>query len=486
MAKKKATKKPEAKKKLTANQAYSIIMNTISTRREMLSSFLNPGKNIDYECGYPDSITKAEYAKMFRREGIGNRVVSLIPKESWNMPPEVYETEDSNETEFEKIWKELIKKFRVYHYLQRVDVLSGIVNFGLLLLGINDGLELSKPAVGINEKTGEKEGKVKHELIYLKPFSESNAKIKASEGNTASPRYGLPTMYTVNFESVEISGAAQDKDVHWTRVIHVADNRTVSEVLGAPRMEAVWNRLLDVRKVLAGSGEMFWRGGYPGLSFETDKDMEGDFTPAQITSLKAEMEDYTQGLQRYLAVAGVSVKSLQPQVSDPKSHIDAQVKMIAIALGCPYRIFTGTEEAKLAGSQDSKAWNKRIAKRQVDYNEPMLLRPFIDRLIAFGVLPEVEYIVDFPDLDAPSDEDKAKVALIKTEAFAKYVQASIDGLVPPKEYLMIIMGMAEEEAEAIIKAAEVWVDEHAEEEEAKRLEEEERVAEFEAQRATEQ
>jgi len=190
-------------------------------------------------------------------------------------------------------------------------------------------------------------------------------------------------------------------------------------------------------------------------------------------SIKDQMELYMAGMQRYLAMEGITVKSLSPQVSSPKEHIESNMRNIAISLGIPYRIFLGTEEAKLASAQDITTWNKRLSQRQENYVSPYIIRPFVERLIAFGILPEVKgYIVDWPDLNAPTDEDKANVAKSLTEAMSKYVSAGVDTLIPPMEYLTMVLGFTQEEAEAIEKAALKYTAEQEEEEEIEEPEEE--------------
>ena len=125
-----------------------------------------------------------------------------------------------------------------------------------------------------------------------------------------------------------------------------------------------------------------------------------------------------------------------------------------MSLGVPMRVFMGSEEGKLASGQDAKAWHKRVAKRRVEYVMPMIIRVFIDRMIVFGILPEPKkYDARWPDLEAPSDLDKAKVALTKTDAFAKYVAGEVDALIPPKEYMMEVWGLTEEQALNIAKAS---------------------------------
>ena len=433
---------------------HNVLVNAVSTRRELLEHLLNLEKDINYECGYPETITITDYKAMYDREGLGTRVVNLLPDESWAMLPEIEENKDVEETEFEKVWKDLDKKRHLFHYLHRVDVLSGIGRFGLLLLGLNDGKELSEPVEGIDLRTGEKTGNKNHELLYLRPFDESVVTIKTKEADVSSPRFGKPVSYSVDFEdSTSETTSKQTKIVHWTRVLHVFDNRAVSEVYGIPRMKPVYNRLLDLRKIVAGSGEMFWKGAFPGYALKVDPTIT--LTDDQKTIIREEMKDYQDGLQRYLAIGGVEIQELTPQVSDPKPHIESQMRYIAITLGIPFRIFQGSEAAHLASDQDITTWNKRIAKRQEGYLSPMLVRLLIDRLIIFGVMPDIdeEYFIMWPDLNIPGEKEAAEISAKKTEAYAKYVAGSVDELIPPKEYFTMIMGMSDEDAEAIIKAS---------------------------------
>ncbi len=422
--------KTKKKRKMTKNEktvATSLmVQNVTSLRSRTIAALLNPGLDIDYECRYPTDITISDYKRMFDREGIGTRVVNVYPEECWSLPPTIFEDDKTEETEFEKAWKDLQRERNVYHYLQRADIVSGIGEFGLLLLGLDDGKPLDKPVVGLDDK-GLRVGKPQYKLLYLKPFDQSVITIDKKENSLSSPRYGLPTWYNIKFEDPAKTSASRNIKVHWTRVLHLADGRLSSDTLGTPRMKNVFNRLLDVRKITAGSGEMFWRGGYPGMNFEIDPEVASQWDDAAKASFKEEVKDYADGMQRYMALAGVKAKSLAPQISDPRGHIEIQVGQIALSLGVPMRVFMGSEEGKLASGQDAKAWHKRVAKRRVEYVMPMIIRLFIDRMIIFGVLPEPKkYDARWPDLEAPSDLDKAKVALTKTEAFAKYVAAEVD------------------------------------------------------------
>jgi hypothetical protein len=395
---------------------------------------------------------------------VGRRVVNVYPEETWRMLPKVYEDPDpETTTPFEASWDELEKKHNLLHYLQRADELSGVGHYGVILIGLNDGQPLRSPVDGFNEDGTVTTPRQGTEIIYLRVLDESLVDIASWESDPTNSRYGQPTAYNITLSdprNQEASAVASPPDttetqVHWTRIVHVADNRKTSEVLGTPRMEPVWNRLYDLRKVLGGSGEMYWRGGFPGVALETQPGLEN--AELDETATRDMMYDYMNGLQRYIALTGMTAKSLAPQISDPTSTFEAQVKAICIIIGVPYRIFMGTEEARLAGEQDTNAWNGRLQNRQVRYVTPMLINPFVQRLLDYGVLaPPAEengWTVEWPDAHTPSELQRAEVASKRTEALAKYVGGGVDTLIPPFEYLTHITGLEKDTVEAILDAA---------------------------------
>lgn len=460
----------KASKELTANMQEAAVLNTLYTMRQnLINRQIDSRKDIDYECGYPTHPTSEQYRMMYDREGIAERVVSVYPKESWAMDPMIYETEDESETTFEKAWDEFNKRHNAIHYLERIDELSGIGHYGVLLLGIDDKQpDLSQPVDGLpaddqplEDATPLAEGRYK--LNFIRPIDESLVNVASYETDPTHPRYGYPKTYNITLSdphNMETDGAGiqpgqEQTAVHWHRIIHIADNCKSSEVFGVPRMRPVFNRLYDLRKLLGGSAEMFWKGAFPGYSFEVDPEVQkATGLPIDTEALREEFENYSSGLQRYMAATGVTAKSLSPQVADPGGHVDVQLQAIAITLGVPLRVFMGSEQAKLASTQDTRNWNKRLRRRQEKYITPMIIRRFVDRMIVLGILPQPsEYFVEWPDLDAPSEEDKANVAKVMTEAMSKYVTGGVDQLIPPKEYMMFMLGMTKEEADAIEEAS---------------------------------
>jgi len=209
---------------------------------------------------------------------------------------------------------------------------------------------------------------------------------------------------------------------------------------------------------------MYWRGAFPGFALETHPQLGGDVS-IDKTVLRDEMENYMNGLQRYMALMGMSAKSLAPQVVDPSPQINIQLDAICIRLGIPKRIFVGSERGELASSQDAGTWNGRLRYRQHNYITPRIIVPFCDRLIQMGVLPKpTGYSVVWPDLDSLTDEEQANIASKRTEAMAKYVGGDVEALMTPMDYLTRILGLTAEAAMDVLDNSMAAITEEDEEE----------------------
>lgn len=418
------------------------LWNAVTMPSEAIARMFGHHNKVDRACGYPSTLTIEDYAKLFNRDGIARRAVSLLPDESWKLKPSVFETEDEDvKTPFEQAWAAIDDELGICDYMRRVDVLSGIGEFGLLILGFDSSDPLSVECTRAKK------------LLYLKAVDRSLIRIETREKDTSNSRFGQPVLYSINLQSQGDSDTVGEEiKVHWTRVIHVADNRMSSDVFGVPRLQAAYNRLHDLSKLLGGSAEMFWKGGFFGLAL---KPLEGvEWTDTSKDEAKDELHKYFEGLQRYLALEGVEPTPLSPQVADPANHFDIQIKALCIGLDVPYRTFMGTEKSELTSSEEKKTWNDRVSARCENYLTPRLIRPLVQRLIDVGVLPKPKDIrIVWPDRNSPSDKDVAEVARIRTEAFAKYVDSGAPALIGDKEYLTKVHMYDAEEATAMLEGA---------------------------------
>lgn len=450
----------------------TIVNNVFRSRSELWKNLTgDPRRNLDDECGYDKQPNAHTFYDLFDRGAIPRRVVEVYPKETWQISPLVYEKEDSDQTtEFEAAWDNLGKSIQpekswhnreegsaVWEYLLRADIMSGVGRYGVILLGLDDigeGEDLSKP---VDLKAA---AKAKRKLLFLRVFPEHLADITQWEESLASPRFGRPNMYSITFNDPKAGQSAvglttMTANVHWTRVVHIAEGLQSGEVFGVERMRPVLNNLRDLNKIFGAAAEGFWKACFTILTAETHPELGGD-VEIDDQKMKDMFEEMMNGLQRTGVLTGMSLKSTAPTVSDPTSQITVNIEAICIALGCPVRVFKGSERGELASSQDDDAWNDRLKHRQNTHVTPRIIVPFIDRLIAVGVLPEPGegYTVEWPDLTSNSDKDKASVALTWTQAISAYTASGAPQLITWLDFLTYIMKVSDDEAAAIVKNAE--------------------------------
>lgn len=487
-----------------------LVSNLTSERMEVLRRQTggqgDPRRSINAECGFPEGAIGLDlYRNTYERNPIAKRVVEVLPHESWQTQPQVYEDEDPKvSTPFEHAWDDLGRSLRggslyqdeegspIWEYLHRVDVLSGIGHFGLILLGVDDGKDLQEPVEGSvttnvryanyetvmtegerdqllkqfpkeeklisnmyrrdkseqdqhavrnaaegiitnkvqtasgndpfgpspasqmgtdaqyfgwygrTEFQAEKPSKEKRSLMFLRVFPEYLVQVVRYEANLRNARFGQPVMYriTLNDPRDTHSGVGlpiASIYVHWSRVVHVADSyqggASSSEIFGVPRMRPVMNNLMSLEKLYGASGEAYWKACVNAMAFNTHPQLGGD-VDINLEEMRNQVENYQNSLQRFLTGKGGKWESIAPTVTDPTPHITIHIEAICICIGCPIRIFKGSERGELASSQDDGAWNDRLKFRQYMYISPKIIVPFIDRLRMIGVLPQPERKAD--------------------------------------------------------------------------------------------
>ena len=395
--------------------------------------------------GWKEALIFEDYNARYQRDGIGKRIVDAPVSASWRLRPEIEEKVERKEgvekieTEFEKRWKELVDSKSIYHYLVRADKLSGIGQYGILLLGFDD-------ANNANMKTPVESAK---ELMWMRAYSETNAVIKSFVADPSDERYGLPEFYEVSIQqpSQNIGSIATEKlstetkVVHWTRVLHIAEELLEDDINGTPRMECVFNWLYCLEMVSGSSAEIWWRVAIPGLAFILDKDAQFDSTQT-MAALQDEVENYIHGKQRTMRLQGMDIKNLSSPVADPSNLVKVYISLIAGSTGIPQRILIGSERGELSSSQDETAWNKKTDERRKNYCEPMILRKLIERLGMIGVLtiPDAGYNVNWEDIIVPTDEEKAKVRKTNSEALAIYANSiAASDILSPELFFSEIM-----------------------------------------------
>ena len=430
-------------------QMYSELMNRMNFAFKMGMSYEGE-RDLYKSLGYKSTLNFPDYYGQYLRQDIARAIIERPVKTTWRGPVEVLESDDADVTPFEKAWKELENDLGLKSKFARVDRLTGLGRYGILLLGLNDARtrdDLLQPVKGQVLK-----------LNYVKPLGEESAKIDSYERRTNSERYGMPVYYEITLNEPGNSSSNTLK-VHHSRVIHIVEDPLESEIYGTPRLQAVFNRLKDLEKLVGGSAEMFWRGARPGYSAQVDP--EFTMTGPQEDELQKQINEYEHNLRRILVNEGVTLKELGSQVSDPANHVDIQIQMISAVTGIPKRILTGSERGELASTEDKEQWLSFIQARREEFAETQIILPFIERCQQYGVLPETdEFTIKWQDLFAPSEKDQAEVGRIRATALKEYAsQPATESMVPLQAFFEFFLGLNTEQIELITKMQQELPDE---------------------------
>ena len=265
----------------------------------------SPDGTRDYNTlfGYHDEPLFDDFYSAYRRSGIANVIVAKVAKACWRDLPALKLDED------EILHDEMaaLKRKGLFRALERADILNRIGSFSVLLIGCPDGEELHKP-LGTGKNMSQ---------LYFNAYSEKGIEILTWDTDQDSVRYGLPLTYQlqpVKLDSNKKPTIRQAITVHWSRVVHLAENALDNEVEGLSSLEPVWNNLIDILKVRGSAAEAYYRNARQKYALEVDKDASVDNTPEGKAALKREVEAFTNNMQDFLRLKNMKVNQLQPSV----------------------------------------------------------------------------------------------------------------------------------------------------------------------------
>ena len=442
--------------RLPKNQQVKVFSEMVS--RASLAARLGrqygTDRNLYEALGYKTTLTYEDFLVRYERQDIAKAIIDRPVNATWQGSIHLVENPDKEDTALEKEWKTLSTDLNLKNKFARLDRLSGIGQYGVLLLGLSDAGSLERFARPVLSN-----GNRKLKLRYVKPFGEDNAKIRRYVSDPKNPRYGLPELYDITIKNAN-DQRSRDVRVHHSRVIHIVGESLESEVLGIPRLEAVYNRLMDLEKLIGGDAEMFWRGARPGYQGKIKDDFQ--MTDTMYQDLKDQIDEFEHNLRRILVNEGIDLEALMQEVADPLNHVDVQLQMISAVTGIPKRILTGTERGELASTQDKQEWLSFVESRRDEYAEPNIIRPFVDRCMQYGVLPskDVEYEIIWQDLFVLNEKARVEVGKGRAQALREYSQNPLaQYIIPAEAFVEIMLGLAPHEIARINTMREDSIDE---------------------------
>lgn len=443
-------------KHISSNQK---IRSPLAVQQQVISEFLSRSNLADqlgfgygdkrklYKAlGYPEDrdLDFDYFYKKYDRQDIARAIIDRPCDATWRGDVAITEPgKSAADSDLNKKWKELDELLGLKKRLNKVDKLCELGRFSILLLGLDDVNKLTefKNAVSGARK-----------LLYVKQFSEGQVTIETWDKNPQSPRYGMPVLYSITSAGIDYTETSQDLLIHHSRVMHYVTGNLTSEVYGVSKLKPVINRLIDLEKLLGGDAEMFWRGARPGYTASAKDDYE--LSQEENAALQDELDKYEHDLRRFIVSKGIDIEALEQQIADPTGHIDVQLQAISAQTGIPKRVLIGSERGELASSQDQDQWKELVKTRQEEHAETTIVRPFVDKLMEYKILPLVKaYNIVWDDVFAPSEKDKTNVGKTRAEALSAYANSAMAStILPPEIALKLFLGLNEEQVQEAIKA----------------------------------
>lgn len=432
-----------------AMRALSLLMERYQLATQLNLRFAGGKQRDIYEAaGYDKQVTYQQYLLRYMRQDVARRIVNVVADDCWRLPPELLDGDDpdtaKDDTEFADAWLRLAEgqaeeaetRRGLLHYLHRLDKVTGIGRYGVLFLGLRDERDPKEEVEG---------GKLDEAgLLFASVYDEASASVVTWDTNKQSPRYGRPLLYQLT-ERTD-AGTQVTFQAHWTRCIHVADNVLTSDLVGTPRLEGVWNRLIDLDKLAAATGEAGWRLMQPGYVFSTKDGYELGNGP-EAKSSEDEIDEFVHELRRHLELEGMDAQELGGQLQDPSGAVTVILKLISAGTGIPLRKLTGSEMGQLASAQDDDNWTDVVEARQQQHVTPAIIRPVVNRLLWLGVLPAPasgDYTVWWPSQREKSPKEQAEIADRAASALQK-VKAKVKPQLFAQTYLPDLPAAAVEE-----------------------------------------
>jgi hypothetical protein len=397
--------------------------------------------------GYKKTILYRDYLARYLRQDVARAVIDAPVSACWRQRPRIVDS-TTKDTPFETAWIALARKLKVWHYFARADRLVSIGSYAALFIGFDDNRDFAMPVAGRRNLLGLRLSP-QRTVRYLTPFSQVGATPTSWQTDETNPRFGQPETYSLQLRTGGES--TRSTNCHWSRLIHIVQDPLDDQTMSSPSLEPIWNRLQDLETLAGGSSEMFWRGAFPGYNFKLDP--QARLGAQTLDDMKAEAEKFTHNLTRILRLQGVTVETLQPEVADPTGHVEVQKDLIAAAMRIPKRVLFGAEKGELAGGQDQQMWLDHIDSRRREHCEIQILRPFIDRLIEYGALPEPqngEYTIDWPALVTEGAQQMAQIGELKAKALAHLYRTGAEKALPMAFVLRDILAMDESWVDQVV------------------------------------
>jgi hypothetical protein len=372
--------------------------------------------------GYKDALTFTDYLTAYERGGPAHGAVHRLLDKCWQEMPRIKRPDSDDETPFEITVAALLDGMNGWQKLKDFDRRNMIGRFAGLIYRVADGQPLSAPLLRGTA------------LVDIVPVYEDQVRVTGWDSDTNSPSFGQPLrwQYRMRQPRNEDTQGRPDAwaDVHPSRIQIMAEGTAGDFFEGVPLLKAGFNSLSDLEKIAGGSAESYLKNSARTLVFKYGPDgtpeslRQNADGSTEVVGVRQAHEEQTRALNRNqdasIVIQGGEASTLQTSVSDPTGAWTLAANLFAASVRMPFTVLFGQQTGRMASDEDKADFNSRAKSRQRGDLTPML-REFVTRMQAAGLIEAGPFDVEWPPLDSPGDTEKAdligKMATAARQAF---------------------------------------------------------------------
>jgi hypothetical protein len=355
--------------------------------------------NVFLDFGYPLSITFAQFWNMYRRFGIAKNVADLPVDTGWMTPPTVQGSE-----QFNRDLDRLINEMDLWKRVKGLDNRQRVGRYAGMFMRVRDGKPPQEPIDGKLNGLGA--------LVQMIPLYEGQLTVLETENSVTADDYGQPTMYQFN------GGAAGNRNekirdsftIHPSRIVIAAEGSDNGSIQGISSLEAPFNSLMDLRKIIGAGGEGFYRNAAQSVVFNLKDTASAKHNAPLLDKFNDQFDDFTRDrMRRAMWTPGMESNVLDSTLVPPKEFFMNALNDVAAASKTPATILIGQQTGRLASSEDGRHFLSLGNSRRENFQTEMVT-DVVQWFIEFGILPASQFTVEWDDLLARGDDEKLENA----------------------------------------------------------------------------
>lgn len=361
---------------------------------------------IDKDFGYPETLEFSHHWNMYRRFGIAKNVIEYPVNTAWTTHPEI----EGFDGELER----LLNRMPFWQRLKALDKRQRVGRYAGLFMRVRDGKTPDQPVDTLNGESA---------LADMVPLYESQLEVIKSDSNPNSDTYGQPILlqYRESVEGDRNEDTNNTITIHASRVVFASESADDGWVYGIPALEPIYNSLMDLRKIIGGGAEGFYKNAAQNIVFDLKDGASAISYQDKLDKFNEQYDEFAQNrFRRAMWTPGMDAKTLDSNLVSPKEFFESALNDVAAGAQIPTTILIGKQTGRLASEEDADQYLSTVQSRRENFLTVMVER-VLDWCIEHGVLKSVDYEVEWDDLLARSDDEKLanadKMASINEKQF---------------------------------------------------------------------